>query len=143
MESESESLIPPEASNGRAAEGNCVAVRRGGEQLEADPRSQRQVNTIRPFKATSLLATGEVGSFWSILGASHLSLKVRSWALGGGWCENAVKVSCGSNEIWRQQESSKRTPSEVRAVIVASKPGNSGGAKGGRKANLLGPWKAN
>ena len=75
-----------------------------GEQPEADPRSQTQVNTIRPFKATSLLETGEVRSFWSILGASHLSLKVRSWALGGGWCENAGKVSCGRNESWRQQE---------------------------------------
>jgi hypothetical protein len=28
-------------------------------------------------------------------------------------------------------------PAEVRAAIVATKPGNSGGAKGGRKANRL------
>src|SRR5690606_2797626 len=141
MESDGEGPFPPEASSGRAAEGNCVAARRGGEQPEADPRSQTQVNTIRPFKATSLLETGEVRSFWSSLGASHLSLKVQSWALPGGWCENAGKVSCGSNESWRPQES-LWTPPAVRAVIVALKAVKAGGAKDGRKANLLEPWKA-
>jgi len=40
-------------------------------------------------------------------------------------------------EIWWNQEFGKRTPSEVRAVIVVMKPGNAGGAKDGRKANLL------
>ena len=40
MKSTSESLSRPETSNGIAAEGNCVVVRRGGEQPEADLRSQ-------------------------------------------------------------------------------------------------------
>ena len=44
MKSTSESLSHPETSYGRAAEGNCVVMRRGGEQPEADLRSQTRVN---------------------------------------------------------------------------------------------------
>ena len=44
MKSTSESLSHPETSYGKAAEGNCVVVRRGGEQPEADLRSQTKVN---------------------------------------------------------------------------------------------------
>jgi len=44
MKSTSESLSHPETSYGRAAGGNCVVARRGGEQPEADLRSQTQVN---------------------------------------------------------------------------------------------------
>jgi hypothetical protein len=40
MKSTSESLSHPETSNGRAAECNCVVVRRGGEQPEADLRGK-------------------------------------------------------------------------------------------------------
>ena len=42
------------------AEGNCVAVRRGGEQPEANESSATQVNSIRPVIATSLRVKGEV-----------------------------------------------------------------------------------
>jgi hypothetical protein len=59
MKSTSESLSPPETSNGRAAGGNCVAARRGGEQPEADPRSQTKVNPIRFATAASLRGNGE------------------------------------------------------------------------------------
>jgi hypothetical protein len=44
MKSTSESLSHPETSNGKAAGGNCVVARRGGEQPEADLRSQTKVN---------------------------------------------------------------------------------------------------
>ncbi len=47
MKSTSESLSHPETSYGKAAGGNCVVVRRGGEQPEADLRSQTKVNPIR------------------------------------------------------------------------------------------------
>jgi len=44
LKSTSESLSHPETSYGKAAGGNCVVARRGGEQPEADLRSQTQVN---------------------------------------------------------------------------------------------------
>jgi hypothetical protein len=40
--------------------GNCVAVRRGGEQPEVNDQSVTQVNSIRPTVVASLLAKGEV-----------------------------------------------------------------------------------
>jgi len=47
----------------RVAEGNCSAVRRGGEQPEANLSSQRslsrRLNPIRPFGMASPLWTGE------------------------------------------------------------------------------------
>jgi hypothetical protein len=39
--------------------GNCVAARRGGEQLEVNDQSVTQVNSIRPAVVASLLASGE------------------------------------------------------------------------------------
>ncbi len=48
----------------RVAEGNCVAARRGGEQPKAKEPSQNsipmQLNSIRPFRVTSLRSKGEV-----------------------------------------------------------------------------------
>src|ERR1700677_577417 len=41
------------------AEGNRVAVRRGGEQPEANDSSATQVNSIRPVTLASLLVNGE------------------------------------------------------------------------------------
>jgi hypothetical protein len=41
-------------------EGNRVAARPGGEQLEVNDRSETQVNSIRSDAAASLLGTGEV-----------------------------------------------------------------------------------
>ena len=40
-------------------EGNCVAVRRGGEQPEVNDQSVTQVNSIRPAVVASLLVKGE------------------------------------------------------------------------------------
>jgi hypothetical protein len=40
-------------------EGNCVAERRGGEQLEVNDQSVTQVNSIRPAVVASLLVKGE------------------------------------------------------------------------------------
>jgi len=41
------------------AEGNCVVVRRGGEQPEANDSSVTHVNSIRPVALASLLGKGE------------------------------------------------------------------------------------
>ncbi len=40
-------------------ESNCVAARRGGEQLEVNDQSVMQVNSIRRIVVASLLANGE------------------------------------------------------------------------------------
>jgi len=52
----------------RVAEGNCVAVRRGGEQPEANLSSQssqtRRLNPIRPIGVASLLRKGEALACW-------------------------------------------------------------------------------
>src|SRR4051794_34450993 len=44
---------------GPETENNCVAARRGGEQLEVNRRSATQVNPIRPAGAVSLPVGGE------------------------------------------------------------------------------------
>jgi RNA-directed DNA polymerase len=40
-----------------------------------------------------------------------------------------------AGDLWAKDVRETKRPTEVRAAIVASKPGNAGGAKGGRKAN--------
>jgi hypothetical protein len=44
---------------GSVTEGNCVAARRGGEQLEVKRRSATEVNPIRLVHVASLLPRGE------------------------------------------------------------------------------------
>lgn len=39
-------------------------------------------------------------------------------------------------------KAAQEAPAGVRDAIVARKPGNSGGAKGGREANAKAPWEA-
>lgn len=129
----SESLSPSETSNGRAAEGNCVAVRRGGEQPEVDPQTQTKVKLIRPATLASLLGKGEA------CGASHdrsdreASLKVRIAGVEGGWAGYAGKLSWWTVETCAGRRRLRRFRAGVRAAIVAGKRGNARGAKGGRK----------
>ncbi len=77
MKSTSESLSHPETSNGRAAGGNCVVVRRGGEQPEADLWSQTKVNPIRFATAASLRTSGEASGQSHIRFLSHLSYNTK------------------------------------------------------------------
>ena len=135
MKSTSESLSPPETSNGRAAGGNCVVARRGGEQPEADLRSQTQVNPIRFTAAASLLAKGEACRVSGNRLPSHPSSTGERRAVVDGWGENAGKVSCGSVESCPGRKPRERCRAAVRAAIVAVKRGNARGAKGGRKWN--------
>jgi hypothetical protein len=128
----SESLSPSETSNGRAAEGNCVAARRGGEQLEADPQTQTQVKPIRPDTTASLLDKGEA------CGASHdrhdqaRSSKVSVGSVAGGWAGYAGKLSWWTVETCVGRRPLRRFRAGVRAAIVAGKRGN---ARGGGSFN--------
>ena len=137
MKSTSESLSHPETSNGRAVGGNCVVVRRGGEQPEADLRSQTKVNPIRFSTAASLRASGEASGRSHIHFLSQTSYKGEKWAVGDGWGGNAGKVSYGSVETCAGRNPFRRGRVGVRAAIVAKKRGNSRGAKGGRKRNHM------
>ena len=139
MKSTSESLSHPETSNGKAAGGNCVAVRRGGEQPEADLRSQTKVNPIRFITMASLRETGEACRTRGNQLSRHPSLKGKSWVVMDGWGENAGKVSCGSVEICSGRKLRKRLRTEVRAAIVVLKRSNFRGAKGGRKVERQRP----
>ena len=96
-----------------------------------------QVNTIRRTRLTSLLGTGEVKPGARASGAV---LRPRH-----GGCETGVCVVGGSRlergRVCEDRRSvgggrSQERPAEVRAIIVAEKPGNAGGAKGGRKAEI-------
>jgi hypothetical protein len=135
MKSTSESLSYPETSNGRAAGGNCVVVRRGGEQPEADLRSQTRVNPIRFTTTASLRAIGEACRMSGKRFLPHPSYTGEKRFVVDGWGENAGKVSCGSVESCPGRNLRKRSRAAVRAAIVVMKQGNACGAKGGRKWN--------
>ena len=139
MKSTSESLSHPETSNGRAAGGNCVAVRRGGEQPEADLRSQTKVNPIRFTTTASLRANGEACRTSGNHLSRHPSFNGKRWVVVDGWGENAEKVSYGSIEICSGRKSRKRHRAEVRAAIVVKKRGNARGVKGGREVERSRP----
>ena len=138
MKSTSESLSHPETSNGRGAGGNCVVVRRGGEQPEADLWSQTKVNPIRFSTAASLRASGEASGQSHIRFLTHSSYRGEKRAVGDGWGGNAGKVSYGSVENCLGRNPRKRGRTEVKAAIVVKKRGNARGAKGGRKRNHMG-----
>ena len=139
MKSTSESLSHPETSYGNAAGGNCVVVRRGGEQPEADLRSQMKVNPIRFTTAASLLGNGEACRISGNRFPLHPSSTREKRAVVDGWGENAGKVSCGSVESCPGRNPRERDRAAVRAAIVAMKRSNSRGAKGGRKVERSRP----
>ena len=139
MKSTSESLSLPETSNGRAAGGNCDVARRGGEQPEADLRSQIKVNPIRFTTTASLLANGEACCMSGNRFLPYPSYTGEKRAVVDGWDENAGKVSCGRVEICPGRNSRKRSRAEVRAIIVVMKRGNARGARGGRKVERQKP----
>ena len=139
MKSAGESPSHPETSYGRAAEGNCVVARRGGEQPEADLRSQTRVNPIRFTTAASLLASGEACRTSGNRFPPHPSFTGEKRAVVDGWGENAGKVSCGRVESCPGRNSRKRSRAAVRVAIVVMKRGNARGAKGGRKVERQRP----
>ena len=139
MKSTGESPSHPETSNGKAAGGNCVVVRRGGEQPEADLRSQTRVNPIRFTTAASLLASGEACRTSGNRFLPHPSFTGEKRAVVDGWGENAGKVSCGRVESCPGRNPRERSRAAVRVAIVVMKRGNARGAKGGRKVERQRP----
>ena len=119
MNSISESLRPPETSSGRAANGNCVVARRGGEQPAAELRSQTKVNQIRLRKSASLLGNGEARRASGIQSIPLPSSTGWGWDFRGGCGENAVKGSCVSNETCLARNGLDPVQVRVRASIVA------------------------
>ena len=105
----------------RVAEGNCVAVRRGGEQPKANLSSQssqtRRLNPIRPFGMASLRRKGEALALSlpeAITKHDHTIAKDSD----GVWDEKAGKAEQLSVEILLGATESGE---EVRALIVALK----------------------
>jgi hypothetical protein len=139
MKSTSESLSCSETRKGIAARGNCIVVRRGGEQPEADLRSQTKVNPIRFATAASLRGIGEASGKSNIRFLTHSSYNREKRAVGDGWGGNAGKVSYGSIENCAGRKARKRNRTEVRAAIVVKKLGNARGEKSGRKVERQKP----
>jgi len=116
---------------------SVTASSRGGvgSNVKRIQSTATQVNTIRRARLTSLLGKGEVEPGAEISGATwrpgHGGRCVGVCVVGGsrlergGACEDGRSVRIGH---W------KECLTEVRAIILAKKRGNSCGAKGGRKA---------
>lgn len=115
-------------------EGNCVVATPGGEQPEVQLRSQtdqrRSVNSIRPVQWASLRTKGEAWTETSEPTTARELSKLDVGQCNGGWSENVGK---GSGLTIRERRGGL-SRGAVRAIIVAPKPGNAGGAKGRRKA---------
>ena len=124
------------------AEGHCVAARRGGEQPEVNVQSATPVNSIRPGCSASLLIQGEAWT-GAIRKSTTLrgSVAKRSWRRRGGWRRKGRKARPMTRRDLRGPDGSvlRANPvprdrhAGVRGAIVATKPGNAGGAKGSRE----------
>jgi len=135
MNSECESHYHAGGRDRRAVESNCVAARRGGEQLETEGWSRTKVNSIRHVRRASLLGRGEACRESGEQITVRALPKLESCRLGCGWSGNDWK---GAWDKWRERSGSRRESSIAdRAFIVATKLGNSGGAKGRRKMKTL------
>ena len=133
MKSTCESQSPLGTRTGRAAKGNCVAARRGGEQPEADLRSQTKVNLIRPATVASLRLNGEAPRASGNRSSRNFSSQGRIGRLRVVEVGTQGRFHGTSIETCPGRTPRKRSRVGVRAVIVALKRGNARGAKGGRE----------
>ena len=110
----------------------------GGERPVRNPT----VNSIRPGRLVSLPFNGETRTVACCprkLVALRGSVAKRRRERSGGWRRNGRKAKPMTQRDLRGSGRPTRThappcrPAGVRASIVASKPGNAGGAKGRRK----------
>ena len=133
----SENLNFFEPVTGDEAEGNCVAVRRGGKQPKAKDRSQTDVNSIRCANVTSLLVSGEACAMMRDLNLWHPPVIIELRTFGHGWSGNVPKEVYVSGESCLGKWLALCQPqTAVRASIVAMKSGNADEAKGGRKDEI-------
>jgi hypothetical protein len=133
MKSESESLIPRGGRDLAAAEGNCAAEMRGGEQPEAEEqsRSDTMLNSIRRAALASLLRLGEACRKCGDDDRPRGLPMVESSSAGRDWSGNVPKVAW---DKWRDPQGRLR-PNGSQSVRSSDETGNDGGAKGRRKAN--------
>ena len=131
MNSECESHYHAGGRDWHAVESNCVAARRGGEQLETEGWSRTKVNSIRHVRRASLLGRGEACRESGEQVTVRALPKLENCRLGCGWSGNDWK---GAWDKWRDRPG-QLTLVGVRGSVVAMKPGNAGGAKGPRKVN--------
>ena len=140
MNSASESLRPKRSAQRLAAEGNCVAARRGGEQPEADSQSTTEVptsvNPFRPAISTSLRVKGEVCGGFRSVGLSHSdpALKGEDREVEGGWGWNERKGSWLTTET-RDRRMALWPGHGSQSVHSSDEAANPRGAKGRRKVN--------
>ena len=119
MKTTSESLSPPETSNGRAAGGNCVVARRGGEQPEAEAQTRTKVKPIRLVTVASLRINGEACGRHNDRPTRDSSLEGRGRTVGGAW----AKLSWWTVETCLGRKPRERGRAGVRAAIVVTKRG--------------------
>ena len=117
-------LTATEPGSGGEAEGNCVAVRRGGEQPDASKQSQTKVNSIQPEYAASLLGNGEACARRNLI-RCHLPSIGEVRACSGGWSENVCKdVYVGGESCMDRQRPQGRAvqqsepPYELRSLVM-------------------------
>ena len=134
------------------AESNCVAERRGGEQLEAKSQSinKTKLKPIRPDAWASQLANGEAkkrnprprgtGNPAAVLRSTVSVTTDVHWVIGYGMAGSRCDVNQGSRSGKRTEfmaaSGPKSRPEGDRVPIVVKKRGNARGAKGGRKLTV-------
>jgi hypothetical protein len=120
----SANLKATKPDNGGEAEGNCVVVRRGGEQPKAKKQSQIQVNSIRFMSSASLLENGEACVKRDLCQLDHLVIIEHRDGMDG-WSENASKdvyVNGESCVEWQQARActmqQSEPPYELRSLVT-------------------------
>jgi hypothetical protein len=149
-----ESQNPPEMRSRRAAKGNCVVVRRGGKQPEAEPqpakRAVARLNSIRPGNLGSPLDNGEpcararIGTVtprikrpmpigWGVLARPPASLFPSAASVAGGrmWRRaHGITLRAAAAGGRRKAAGGSR-----QSIHSSDEAGNDRGAKGCREVN--------
>ena len=113
--------------------GNCADREAAWGATRGERAIRRKTNSIRPCCLASHRWTGEAATRAN---GKPITLMVGAKAMTGAvrWLE-AESREGGAHEVERpaRKQGAQARRAGVRASIVASKPGNAGGAKGGRK----------
>ena len=133
--------VHPSITDRTEAGGNCAGREAAWRATRGERAIRRKTNSIRPCRLASLRLNGEAQTRGN---GKPVTLRVGDKAMAGvvRWLE-AESLEGGAHEVERPARQQGDVPGRVghthrrragvRASIVASKPGNAGGAKGGRK----------
>jgi len=125
--------IHPRRTYRPVAGGDCADREAVWRATRGERAIRRQTNSIRPCCLASHRWTGEAPTRAN---GKPLTLMVGGKAMTGAvrWLE-AESLEGEAHEVERpvREQGAQARRAGVRALIVASKPGNAGGAKGGRK----------